>query len=217
VATQTLEWPATFTFKLDKPAFSGISPAQLPGTYNGSATVGLTDTNTAATICYTLDGSTPTGSVTGGVASCSGTATGLTYTGTAWPTFTLTAPATVKAIAIAANYSNSAMVSGTYNFTLARPTFSNTPPAEWPGTYSGSATVGLTDTNTTTATICYTLDGSTPTGSGSTCTNGTGLTPSGGAYPTFTLTTPGTYVVSAIAIAPGSTNSSMVAGTYTVN
>jgi hypothetical protein len=72
----------------------------------GSATVLLTDTLGTASFCYTINGATPVGTTAG---ACT--------TGTliaAGKTFTLTATTTVKAIAVAPNYTPSTLVSGNY-------------------------------------------------------------------------------------------------------
>jgi len=171
------------------------------GNYTYSATntptFTITDTQSGASIYYTTDGSTPTAPPTG---------TTQTYSG---PVAITTG--TVKAIAAQAGYANS-LVSGPATFTmkLATPGFSNVG-ANWPGTYTGSATVLFTNTLTT-ASFCYTTNGTTPTGtSAGTCTNGTLIT----AGTKFTLTT--TSTVKAIAVAPNYTPSSVVSGSYVIH
>lgn len=72
-----------------------ISPAA--GSYPGSVAVSITDSTTGNTIYYTTNGNTPTTSST-------------KYAGG----FTLTSSATVKAIAVASGYTNSAVASTAY-------------------------------------------------------------------------------------------------------
>jgi hypothetical protein len=112
---------------------------------------------------------------------------------------TLNTTTTIKAIAVAAGYNNSAVASGTYTISLptaATPTFS---PA--PGAYSPGQVVTLSDT-TTGAVIHCTTDGSTPTASSPVCT-------------TLTLNT--TTTIKAIAVATGYNNSAVASGTYTIS
>jgi hypothetical protein len=117
-----------------------ISPAG--GPYTSAQQVTITDTITSAPIYYTTDGTTPT------VASTK-------YAGA----FTLSADATVQAIASASGYLQSAVASATYSFSTqtAIPQIS---PAG--GTYSTAQSVTITDT-TSGAQIYYTTDGSIPT------------------------------------------------------
>jgi hypothetical protein len=96
---------ATFTMKLAAPTFSNVG-ANWPGTYPGSATVLLTDALGTASFCYTINGTTPTGTTAGACTNGTLIAPG--------KTFTLTATATVKAIAVAPNNTPSALVSGNY-------------------------------------------------------------------------------------------------------
>ena len=156
-----------------------FSPA--PGSYNPGQVVTLSDTTTGAVIHCTTDGSTPTA----GSPVCT--------------TLTLNTTTTIKAIAVATGYNNSAIASGTYTINLptaATPTFS---PA--PGSYNPGQVVTLSDT-TTGAVIHCTTNGSTPTASSPVCT-------------TLTLNT--TTTIKAIAVATGYNNSAVASGTYTIN
>lgn len=91
---------------------------------------------------------------------------------------------------------------------------SGTPTAAQPtdspgaGTYSSAQTVTLT-TSTGAAAICYTEDGTTPTATAGTCTNGTTYT--GG----FTISS--TTTLKAIASESGYNNSSVLTSVYTIS
>lgn len=176
-----------------------ITPSSGNYTYSvtSTPTFTITDTLSGTTIYYTTDGSTPTAPPTG---------TTQTYSG---PVAVTTE--TVKAIAAKAGYINSAFsASASFTMKLATPSFSNVG-ANWPGTYTGSATVLFTDTLGT-ASFCYTLNGTTPTGNtAGVCTNGTLLA----AGKTFTVTASTT--VRAIAVAPNYTPSTILSGTYTIH
>ena len=171
---------ASYTINLPTAATPTFSPAA--GTYTSVQTVTLKDTTSGATVYYTTDGSTPTTSST-------------KYTSS----IAVSSSETVNAIAVAANYKNSAVGSAAYTLNLpaaAPPTFS---PAT--GTYSSSQTVSIKDT-TTGATIYYTTDGSTPTTSSTKYTN------------PFTVSS--SENISAIAAATGYTNSAVASATYTL-
>lgn len=128
---------ATYNFLVPAPVISPVA-----GNYSSPQTVTITDADPAATIYYTVDGSTPTTSSP-------------IYTGT----FIVNSTTTVKAIAARSGFIPSPVTSVLYNFPgmAATPVFN---PA--PGTYIGSVTVAITD-STSGAVIHYTLDGSTPT------------------------------------------------------
>jgi len=83
---------ATYSIMAAVPAFTPV-----PGTYAGSQMVTLSDATTGATIYYTTDGSTPTTS-------------SIAYT----TPITVSSSATIKAIATASNFANSAVAVGTY-------------------------------------------------------------------------------------------------------
>ena len=116
-----------------------ISPAG--GTFTSPQPVSITDPASNPTIYYTTDGSTPTVS-------------SQKYTGS----FTLSANATVQAIATASGDTQSAIASASFTFRgqTAPPQFS---PA--PGNYSSAQSVMISDT-TAGAIIYYTTDGSVP-------------------------------------------------------
>ncbi len=118
-----------------------FSPAG--GTYSTGQTIGLSTSTPAATIYFTIDGSSPT----------SGTGMVYVYTGP----FTVSANTTVQAYASAANLTNSSVATAAYAIQAAAPTFS---PAG--GTYTSAQSVTLAST-TSGAAIRYTTDGSTPT------------------------------------------------------
>ncbi len=117
-----------------------ISPAG--GTFASSQSVKLSTATDSASIYYTLDGSTPTPA-------------SMLYAGP----FTLDTDTTVRAIASAPNFVQSATSSAAFTFTgqVPAPVFS---PAG--GTYTTTQSVGLADTDAA-ATVFYTTDGSTPT------------------------------------------------------
>ena len=88
---------ATYTINLPAAAAPTFSPA--PGSYTTAQSVSLADTTIGAAIYYTIDGATPTANST------------RFTTGTPISVSTTT---TINAIAIVANYSNSAVATGTY-------------------------------------------------------------------------------------------------------
>jgi hypothetical protein len=84
----------TYTISLPTAATPTFSPT--PGAYNPGQVVTLSDTTTGAVIHCTTDGSTPTAS------------------SPVCTTLTLNTTTTIKAIAVATGYNNSAVASGTY-------------------------------------------------------------------------------------------------------
>jgi hypothetical protein len=136
---------ATYTLQAGTPV---ISPAA--GTYATAQSVTISGATPGAAIHYTINGSTPS-------------STSPTYaTAIALPVGATAATTTIKAIALATGFADSAVASSTFvidpNATpAAAPTFS--PPA---GTYALAQTVTLS-TATAGTTIYYTTDGSTPT------------------------------------------------------
>ncbi len=154
------------------------------GSYTSAQSVTISDATPGTTIYYTTDGSTPTASSTA-------------YTGP----ITVSATETIKAIAVASGYANSAVATATYTISAeqqaATPTFG---PAG--GTYTSAQNVAIFDA-TTGATIYYTTDGSTPTTS-STAYSGS-------------ITVSATETIKAIAAASGYSNSAVATATYTIN
>src|SRR5208337_1320778 len=104
------------TITVPTPTFS---PAA--GTYGSSQTVTISDSTSGSTIYYTTNGTTPTTSST-------------KYTSA----ITVNSTETVKAIATASGYTNSAVGSAAYTFVAPTPTFS--PGA---GSYGSSQTVTI--------------------------------------------------------------------------
>ncbi len=167
---------------------NGVTPASTPvinptgQTFTGTLQVTMSDSTAGASIYYTTDGTTPTTNST-------------KYTAA----ITVSTTTTVKAIASAAGFLQSAAASQTYTLqtqTLA-PTFSPVPT-----TYATPQTVTISDA-TSGATIYYTLDGSTPT------TSSTKYT---GAITISTTTT-----LKAIATATGLSASPVSSGLYTIS
>ena len=151
------------------------------GTYTAVQKVTISDATAGAAIYFTTNGSTPTTSST-------------PYTAA----ITVSSTETVKAIAVAPGYAQSAVASAAYTINLptAAPTF--TPAA---GTYTSAQMVTIADA-TTGAAIYYTTNGSTPT---------TSSTP----Y-TAAITVSSTETVKAIAVAPGYAQSAVASAAYTI-
>ncbi len=168
-------------------SFNVLAPAATPtflpaaGTYNTVQTVTITSTTPSATIFYTTDGSTPTPS-----SSLYGKGP-----------ITVSSSETVQAIVVAPGYGNSPVASAAYNLMAATPTFS--PSGR---TFTSVQTVTISS-KTPSATIYYTLDGSTPTTS-SNVANGP-------------ITVSSSETISAIAVAAGFTNSIVTSSAYTIN
>ena len=160
------------------PTFSPVA-----GAYGPSQNVTITSAGSTA-IYYTLDGSTPT--------------TGSTlYTGA----ITVSSSETIKALATAIGYNNSAVGTAVYviNGAVGTPAFS--PVA---GSYTGSQLVTISATNSTS--IWYTTDGSTPT------YPATGTT----LQYTVPLVVNSTQTVQALGVAAGYSNSAVGSALYTV-
>lgn len=183
-ASQKIE---TWTFVSMPPQGTVAMPSINPpaGTYTAPVNVTITDPTAGAGIYYTLDGSTPT----------PGTGTTKQYAAA----FTLPASATVKAIATATGFIQSAVSSASYTISIPAPTPLPTfTPA--PGIYSVPQSVQLVDSG---ATIYYTTNGTMPT--------------HGSAVYTAPIAISATTTISAIASAPGLVDSAVSTGTYTLS
>ncbi len=155
-----------------------ISPPS--GAYSTAPTVIITDATQGATIYYTTNGTMPT-----------------THSNVYGGPFTINPPATIEALAVASQYSNSAVAMATYTRpTVATPVFN--PPA---GTYNSTQFVTVTDA-TPGATIYYTTDGSTPTTSS--------------AVYSGTITVSANGFIQALAVASGYNDSNTVIASYTI-
>jgi hypothetical protein len=169
---------------LTAPTFSPVA-----GSYVGTQTVALADATGAAVICYTTDGSTPTATTPG---TCSH---GTTYS----TTISVASSETIIALATLAGYNNSPTSSAGYTIggTVGTPTF-----AIVSGVTPAPQSVSITS-STPGATICYTTDGSLPTGAAGACTHGTTLV-NGGAVHVV-----GSVILQALGTESGFTNSAV--------
>jgi hypothetical protein len=149
------------------------------GIYTSAQSVAITDATTGAAIYYTTDGTAPT-------------TTSSLYTGPV----TVSSTETLKVIAVASGYSNSAVVTAAYTIAAATPVLS--PKA---GVYTSAQSVTITDA-TTGAAIYYTTDGTTPT-TASTLYTGP-------------VTVSSTETLRAIAVASSSSNSAVMTATYNI-
>src|SRR5204863_1834346 len=132
--SQSAVGTAAYTINLPQAATPTFSPAG--GTYASAQSVTISDSTSGATIHYTTNGSTPTASSTVYSAPVS-----------------VSSSQTIKAIATASGFSQSAVGTAAYTINLpqaATPTFS---PAA--GTYTSTQSVAISDT-TSGATIYYT-------------------------------------------------------------
>jgi N-acetylneuraminic acid mutarotase len=168
------------TYTIQSPAATpAFSPAG--GTYTTTQMVAISDATPGASIYYTTDGTNPTTSSS-------------KYSGP----ITVSSTQTIKAIAAASGYSNSAVASGLYTIQppAATPAFS---PAG--GTYTTTQIVTMSDA-TPGASIYYTTDGTNPT-------------PSSSKY-TGPITVSSTQTVNAIAAANGYSNSALGSAAYVI-
>ena len=149
------------------------------GTYTADQNVTITSSTSNATIYYTTNGATP------GAYSTK-------YTGPV----AISAPTTLKAVAVASGYLTSNATSATYNVGIPAPTFK---PA--PGTYVSGQSVTLSD-STSGATIYYTTNGTTPTTSSTKYTG--------------PISVSSTSTIEAIAAESGLTTSVVAGGAYTI-
>ncbi len=173
---------ASATFTVAPPADTPIiSPAG--GTISPSQQISITDATSGAVMYYTTNGTDP--SVTPSEQ----------YSGP----FTLSASATVEAIAISSGYSSSSIAVENYTVqqSAATPTFS-----EGTGTYSGTQSITLSDT-TSGAVICYAIN-AVPTTSSTKYTAG------------MPIMVSSNETVEAMAVATGYTQSAVASATYTI-
>jgi hypothetical protein len=171
---------ATFTITpvTAAPTFSLAS-----GTYTTAQSVTIVDQTSGATIYYTTDGSSPTASST-------------MYSGA----ISVNSSITLKAIAIAAGFANSAVASASYTINLPA---AATPVISLPtGTYNAAQTVTITDA-TPGAVIYYTLNGDIPT---------TQAAAYAGA-----ISIDATETLKTIAVASGYSESAVPSATYTLD
>ena len=161
-----------------------FSPAV--GTYASAQTVTISDPTAGATIYYTTNGTTPTTSST-------------KYTGS----IAVSATETLKAIAVASGYTNSAVASAAYTITSQSPAATvSTPWFSMPGgTYTSTRMVTISDASSG-AYIHYTTDGTKPYTSS----------------PRYTgpITISKTETLKAMADAPGHNNSAVASAAYTI-
>jgi len=178
--TDLWEYQPSATTSIPTAASPIFTPAA--NTYISPQSVTISDTTPGAAIFYTTDGvTTPTINST-------------LYTGA----INVSAQETIQAIAVTANYFDSAVVSAAYNITppAATPTFSVAP-----GTYTTAQPVTINDA-TSGATIYYTTNGTTPT-TASTVYNGP-------------ITIAVTETVEAIAIASEYSSSAVASAAYVI-
>jgi sugar lactone lactonase YvrE len=170
-------WKYTTPTPVATPTFS---PAA--GSYGPAQTVTISDATSGTTIYYTTNGTTPTTSST-------------VYSSP----ITVSASETVQAIAVKANYSNSAVGSAAYviNGPVATPTFS---PAA--GSYGPAQTVTISDA-TSGATIYFTTNGTTPTTSSTVYSS--------------PITVAASETVKAIAVKANYSNSAVGSAAYVIN
>jgi hypothetical protein len=170
-------------------AFTITQAAPLPvfnppgGTYTTTQTVTITDGVSSAVIYYTTNGTTPTGSSS-------------VYTGP----ITVFSSETVEAIAVAPGFIASGVSLATYTIVKVVETVPAPIISPDGGTFSGSQTVTISDSNSSAA-IYYTING-TPTTSSTRYTG--------------PITVSSSETISAIATAPGFTNSGIVSATFTI-
>jgi hypothetical protein len=109
---------------------------------------------------------------------------------------TVASTQTLRAMAVASSYSNSAVATATYTIAATAPVYS--PKA---GTYTSAQSVSITDA-TSGATIYYTTNGTTPTTSSSLYSG--------------PITVASTETLRAMAVASGYSNSAVATATFTI-
>lgn len=172
---------ALYTLPL-KAATPVITPAA--ATYTAAQTITIVSATTGAVIKYTTDGTMPSET------------NGQTYTSA----FTLSASATVKAVAIKSGMSNSNVTSVSYIINTEKASAPIFTPAG--GTYSTAQSVNIA-TTTTGAVIKYTTDGSAPSSSN-------------GLVYSAAITVAATSTIKAIAIKTGMADSDISSAAFTI-
>jgi hypothetical protein len=176
---------ATYTISAVAPTAAAPTFSPASGTYTATQTVTLSDSTAGAAIYYTTDGTTPT-------AASAKYSTALTVAATT----------TIKAIAVATGYTNSAVSNAAYTISATQPAAAAPTVSPAAGTYTSAQAVALAD-GTPGAVIHYTTDGSTPSNAS--------------AVYSAALSVNATTVVKAIAVAGGYTNSTVTSATYTIS
>jgi hypothetical protein len=176
---------ATYTISAVAPTAAAPTFSPASGTYTATQTVTLSDSTAGAAIYYTTDGTTPT------------TASAKYAT-----PLTVAATTTIKAIAVATGYTNSAVSSAAYTISATQPAAAAPTVSPAAGTYTSAQAVTLAD-STQGAVIHYTTDGSTPT--------------IASAVYSAALSVNATTIVKAIAVASGYANSAVTSATYTIS
>jgi uncharacterized repeat protein (TIGR03803 family) len=172
-----------YTINIPQVAAPSFSPAA--GTYTSAQTVTISTATSGASIRYTTDGSTP--SETAGALYSS--------------PVSISATATLKALAYKTGMTDSAVTSGLYTINIpqvAAPSFS---PAA--GTYTSAQTVTIS-TATSGASIRYTTDGSTPS-------------ETAGTLYSSPVSISATVTLKALAYKTGMADSGVTSGLYTIN
>lgn len=176
--------PATVSGNSSTPATATPTASPAAGTYSSTQSVTLSDSTSGAVIHYTTDGTTPTSSST-------------TY----GSPISVASSETIKALAVASGYANSAV--GIFAYTIGTPTAATPTFSPAGGSYGSAQTVTISDA-TSGAAIHYTTDGSTPTASSTTYS-----TP-------ITTANTGSTTINALAVASGYNNSAVGTATYTI-
>lgn len=178
------------------PAVATPTASPIAGTYTSTQSVTLSTATGGATICYTTNGTTPAATTPG---TCD--VGSITYSGT----ITVAVTTTIKALGTLSGDANSSVA--TFAYTIA-PIVATPTASPVAGTYSSTQSVTLS-TITGGATICYTIDGSTPAAvTAGTCSHGTTYSGSITVATSLTMKAIGTLV--------GDTNSSVASFTYTI-
>ena len=163
-----------YTINAAVPTFSPVA-----GTYASAQKVTISEATAGATIYYTTNGTVPTTAST-------------KYT----TPIAVAKTTTIKAIAVAAGYGDSAVATGLFAINAAVPTFK-----PLPATYTAAQSITLADA-TTGATIYYTTNGTTPTTASTKYTK--------------PIAVAKTTTIKAIAVATGYGDSAVATGLYTI-